>query len=221
MTAETLFSVPAPIMPTFDLSRCGVRPISYGEARTVIRDAHYLGKLGSTGISLGMVIDGQIAGALCFGTIPRNNARAVCGEQFESNVLELTRLALYEYAPSNSASWFIGSSLRWLGSHRPDVAAVVSYADAAVGHAGVVYQATNWVYTGRSTGDYVYQCDDGTVLHPRTTGWDKSALPPGRFRPSSGKHRYVQFVGPPAQRRRARAALKWTPLPYPRIAATP
>lgn len=202
----------------FDASRCELTPVPHETAKRVVRDAHYTGKLGSTSVRLGLEMDGRIAGVICFGTIPGNNARAICGPEYAPHVLELTRLALYDWAPSNSESWVIGQAFRWLTANRPDISILISYADASVGHVGTIYQATNWVYTGMSTGDVVWQCEDGSVLHPRTTGWDKTKLPPGRFRPSPGKHRYVTFIGGPALRRSTRRALRWQSLPYPKKA---
>lgn len=207
--------VPQPVMPTFDPSRCHVEVISYQDAAGVIRDAHYIGKLGSTSVALGLFIDGVLAGAIAFGTIPRNNARSICGPDEATKVLELTRLALYDFAPKNSESWFIGQAFKWLTANRPDINILISYADSGVGHCGTIYQATNWILTGKSTGDYVYHCEDGTTLHPRTTGWDKSLLPPGRFKPSSFKYRYVTFLGSAPRRRALRRALRWKALPYP------
>lgn len=206
---------------TFDASACSVAPVTYQVAKGVIAEAHYIGRLGSTSVSLGMHQHDKLAGVMCFGTIPRNNAASICGPERAKQVLELTRLALYDWAPGNSESWFIGQAFAHLTVARPDVSILISYADASVGHAGTIYQATNWIYTGKSTGDVFWQCDDGTVLHPRTTGWDKSKLPPGKWRPSPGKHRYVNFLGGPAQRRRLRRELRWASLPYPKVDHNP
>lgn len=182
----------------------------------MVSRSHYIGRLGSTSVSLGLFEGTELVGVVAFGTIPRNNAASICGPSYTKNVMELTRLALIDQAPRNSESWFIGKALGWLSQNRSDVQILISYADASVGHVGTVYQATNWVYTGKSGGDVVWLCDDGKVLHPRTTGWDKSVLPPGRWRPSPGKHRYVTFVGAPSVRREARKNLRWKPLPYPK-----
>jgi hypothetical protein len=202
----------------FDASACSVHPVSYRVAAATVAEAHYIGRLGSTSVSLGMRVQERLAGVITFGTVPGNNAASICGPDDASAVLELTRLALYGWAPANSESWLIGRSMSWLTKNRKDISIIVSYADASVGHVGTIYQATNWVYTGMSTGDVVYACDGGRVLHPRTVGWDKSTLPPGAWRPSPGKHRYVTFVGSPTNKRALRARLRWPPLPYPKAA---
>lgn len=216
MTDLALFEVPTPVMPEFDAARCTIRPVSYQTAAVVVSEAHYLRALGSTSVSLGLYVDDVIAGVICYGTIPANNASAVCGPDTRLAVMELTRLALYDWAPRNSESYLIGHSFRWMRGHRPDVQVLLSYADAGVGHVGTVYQATNWIYTGASSGDVVWRCNDGRVMHPRTTGWNKAKLPAGQWMPSPGKHRYVNFLGGPADRRRLRRSLRWDELPYPK-----
>lgn len=211
-----LFAVPIPHMPVFDASRCDVRPVSHQTAALVVAEAHYIGKLGSTSVALGMYIDDVLAGVLTYGTIPGPNAAAICGPDHRLSVMELTRLALYDWAPRNSESWFIGHTFRWMQHNRPDVHVLISYAEEAVGHVGTIYQATNWTYTGKSSGDVVWLCNDGRKMHPRTTGWDKSKLPAGKWSPSSGKFRYVRFLGSHTQRRTLRRQLRWDELPYPK-----
>lgn len=214
MTDLALFDVPVPLMPTFDASRCRVRSVGYQTAAIVVREAHYLGALGSTSVSLGLYIDDVIAGVLCYGTIPANNASAVCGAEMQPTVMELTRLALYDWAPRNSESYLIGQSFRWMRDNRPDIRILLSYADSSVGHVGTIYQATNWVYTGASTNDMVYRLDSGEVIHARSA--HRKPLPPGKWVPVPAKHRYVNFLGGRTERRRLRRSLRWDVLPYPK-----
>lgn len=191
-----------------------VSETSYAVIKKVLAEAHYIGRPGATSIRLGAWIDEKLAGVITYGTIPRPNSRAICGSEYETRVLELTRLALYDWAPFNSESQFIAASFRHIRTVRPDVAILISYADSRYGHVGTIYQATNWIYTGSSTGDVVYRCADGRTLHPRTTGWEN--LPPGKWIPAGNKHRYVQFLGSSAQKRALRRALRWPALPYPK-----
>ncbi len=196
------------------VKRVGI--VSYDVVKKVLAEAHYIGKPGSTSVRLGMWIGEDLAGVITYGTIPRPNARAICGPEYALAVLELTRLALYDWAPRNSESWFIAQSFAWLRVHRPDIAVLISYADGRQRHVGTIYQATNWIYTGSSTGDVVYRCADGHVLHPRTVGWDN--LPPGKWIPAGNKYRYVQLLGSARQKRRLRTAMRWKSLPYPKLA---
>lgn len=198
---------------TRNVARIG--PVSYELVKTVLAEAHYAKRPGSTSVRLGMWIEDELAGVVTYGTIPRPNSRAICGSQFQAQVLELTRLALYDWAPPNSESVLIAESMRHLRQERPDIRILISYADSRYQHVGTIYQATNWIYTGASTGDVVYQCDDGRTLHPRTVGWTPTT--PGRWIPAGNKHRYVFFLGSGAQKRVLRRALRWPALPYPKL----
>lgn len=214
---DYLFAIPTPDLARFDATRCTVKEVGFEAVKAVTAEAHYIGKPGSTSVALGIYADGTLGGVIAYGTIPRNNAEAICGPEHAPAVLELTRLALYDWMPANSESWLIGQSFAWLRLHRPDVKILVSYADQSQGHVGTIYQATNWTYTGTSTGDVVYRADNGTVLHPRTVGF--GALPPGRWQSSPEKHRYVTFLGSRSQRQALRRALRWDAQPYPKETA--
>lgn len=65
------------------------------------------------------------------------------------DVYELNRLWLSDALPKCTESRFVGWCLRELRKIRPTTI-LVSYADSAYGHIGIVYQATNWLYTGCS-----------------------------------------------------------------------
>jgi hypothetical protein len=53
-----------------------------------------------------------------------------------------------------------------------DLRLIISYADPREGHLGIIYQASNWVYIGRSAADdkrnHPYCAPDGKVIHWRT-----------------------------------------------------
>jgi hypothetical protein len=192
-----------------------IASVDFSVVKKVLAEAHYIGKPGSTSVRLGLWIDHQLAGVITYGTIPRPNARAICGPEYQATVLELTRLALYDWAPPNSESWLIAHSYSHVLAARPETRILISYADGRMNHAGTIYQASNWLFTGSSTGDVIYKCDDGRILHPRTVGW--TDLPPGGWMPAGDKYRYVHFIGDRSQRRVARRALRWPVLPYPKL----
>ncbi len=131
-------------MNNFNPADYEVEPVTYDQARTVMEEIHYTGRLGSTSVKLGLYRGWDLAGVICFGTIPSNNARSICGPEHARAVLELTRLALYDWAPRNSESWLIGQAFHWLAKNRPDISLLISYADPSAGHVGTIYQATNW-----------------------------------------------------------------------------
>lgn len=64
-------------------------------------------------------------------------------------VLGLSRLAVTEGEPQNTASMLIGRSIRALRAERRWVG-LLTYADTSQEHTGAIYRATNWIYCGLS-----------------------------------------------------------------------
>lgn len=101
--------------------------------------------------------------------------------------------------------------------------AVVSYADTEWGHAGIIYQATNWIYTGATKShDHAYLVD-GVRTHPMTLR-DRGITDPKRWAKENGiktlppceKHRYFFLNGTNKQKREMLASLA-----YPVVKAYP
>ena len=60
---------------------------------------------------------------------------------------ELRRLCCIDDTPTNTESYFIGKTLRWI-KQNTDIEVIVSYADLEQGHEGVIYKASNFHYLG-------------------------------------------------------------------------
>lgn len=65
---------------------------------------------------------------------------------FQGEVFELLRVALN--GKQKYTSECISATLRELKKINPKIKIIVSYADKDQGHAGTIYQATNWIYLG-------------------------------------------------------------------------
>ena len=57
-------------------------------------------------------------------------------------------LWIFDDYGSNIESWFLGQSFKWLRKNAPQIKGLISYSDPKEGHAGTIYQATNWIYQG-------------------------------------------------------------------------
>jgi hypothetical protein len=147
----------------------------------------------------------------------------VCGIEHASKVLELNRLVLLNNLP-NEASRLVAGAMRLL----PKPSIVVSYADTAQDHEGIVYQATNFLYTGLSKRMKDIQVKGYEHLHHTTL--DKG-LSMGELKSKYGeenieliersrKHRYVKFVGNKTQVKQLRSALNYEVKPYPKPVKT-
>jgi hypothetical protein len=158
----------------------------------------------------GLVIDGKIEGVAVYGQ-PSPPIQRHAFRDRDFRLYELARVVVQTDA-KNAASFLVGRSLQML----PAPCAVVSYADSEWGHAGIIYQATNWTYTGPVIShDHLYMVD-GVRTHPMTLR-DRGITDPKRWardndiqtvKPSP-KHRYFFAVGDKRQRRSIMAQLAY------------
>lgn len=136
---------------------------------------------------------------------------------------ELHRLVVLDGTPTNTESWFIARAFEGLREYRPRIRAVLSFADSTEGHSGVIYQATNAVYSGMTGRATFYRDTEGRLRHPRQSGHNVTLAEAAErgWTPEvrEAKHRYVFFIGTPAVRRAARKDSVLPDLPYPKVAA--
>lgn len=168
--------------------------------------------------AFGLVEDGMIVGVVVYGQ-PSPPIQRHAFRERDFRLYELTRLVV-QTGTKNAASILVGRSLQML-SERPS--AVISYADTEHGHAGIVYQATNWIYTGATVSHDKAYIVDGKRMHPMTLR-DRGITDPARWAKEHGietvppmeKHRYFYFVG---DRRQKKSMME--KLVYPVIADYP
>jgi hypothetical protein len=125
-----------------------IKEIDYQTAMKVVIKSHYLHRKAPCSYAFGLFEkeSGEMAGVIVYGT-PSSAPlrRGLCGVEEKDNVIELTRLWIKDDTPKNAESFLIGNTIK-----RVDKEIVVSYAEDQRGHIGIVYQATNWIYTGLS-----------------------------------------------------------------------
>ena len=96
-----------------------------------------------------LMFGGETIGAMIYGGMAMCNQWKKYGNSKEE-VIELRRLCCIDDTPKNTESYFIGKTLKWLILNT-DIKTVVSYADPEYGHGGIIYQASNFDYLGRSS----------------------------------------------------------------------
>ena len=177
--------------------------LSKKECTEWITQKHYSRKMSIFWKGFGLVEDNTIQGVCVYGQpSPPIQKHAFVDRDFK--LYELTRLVI-QSKTKNAASFLIGNSLKLLD--KP--CAVVSYADSEYSHCGIVYQATNWLYTGSTVShDHLYLID-GVRTHAMTLR-DKGITSPKTWAKENNietvkpkpKHRYFQFVGDKKQKKR-------------------
>jgi len=125
-----------------------IEQITYTEAMSFVINNHYLHRKYPCSFAFGLKNrqTNKIMGVVVYGTPSSSPLRkGICGVDEKNNVLELTRLWVDDRVQKNGESFLIGNTLKLVNKE-----IVVSYAEIQQGHIGIVYQATNWIYTGLS-----------------------------------------------------------------------
>ena len=197
-----------------------VREVDRKRAMSLIIENHYLHRRAPCSIAFGLFDEtDRLRGVVMYGVpaspFPR---RGIAGNQNESIVGELTRLWCDDETPKNAESFLIGNSIR-----KQPFEILLSFAEVDQGHRGVVYQATNWIYTGLSAKHVQWEID-GKTGHSRHMfdQWGgvegaKEALGDKMKRTERPrKHRYVFINAKGRRRKELTAAIKYATMPYPK-----
>lgn len=226
----SIFGENNPSMPILDKSRCKIKEINYQTGSRIIETYHYAHRVPSMSVLIGMFVDDILAGVISYSKTLNNISASICGEEYTDNVLELSRLFIFDWAGRNSESYFIGQSFNFIPNN---ICILLSYSDKKQNHLGTIYQATNWLYTriSKPSNGREYMLSDGTILTRQCRhftknkdgqtmlSWNKiKELYPGiqKYK-SSEKHRYVYFLGDKRKRKELKQQLKWPVLPYPKL----
>jgi hypothetical protein len=156
-----------------------------------------------------------IIGVILYGNPTAPTTLKICGEQNQKNVVEITRLWIKDDTPRNAESFFIGATLK-----KVTKPIIVAFADPEVGHVGYVYQASNFLYTGKSERGGKVIAIKGSNIHNKTL-W-KQYKTAQKIREVFGsenvyykeyvtKHRYIYFKDNKLKRE-----LIYKVLPYPK-----
>lgn len=129
-----------------------------------VENWHYTKSVPNVGLAFAVFNNKkEFCGVICYGVGATANIARPYGLQ-QGQVVELLRVALNGKQEQTSKA--VAQSLRLLKKKSPSVKLVVSYADSEQNHSGIIYQATNWIYTGFSTDSNLVI--DGQRKHRRT-----------------------------------------------------
>lgn len=135
-------------------SSLSIRSITIHEARPFYERHHY-SHAAPNGSHYGLFLGAALVGCATFKSLSGGNMKSRSRYQKFAEahgfvVKELSRLALSDYMPQNTESWFISQLITRVRAAGVDV--LLSYADPTYNHVGIIYRATNWLYYGISTG---------------------------------------------------------------------
>ncbi len=199
-----------------------VKELNLKLAKKIILGNHYSHSWPNTSVALGYYARNKLLGVVCFGVgANKSLIPSVCRGVRADEGYELVRLFAFNWAPRNIESFMISQSIKYLQKNYPHIKVLVSFADPAQGHLGIIYQATNWLYTGKGDGEFFFK-HKGRIIHPRTlSDYPKDKRMKIRHNPKNkvwkdGKHRYIYLLGSKKQRKLLKKCLKLPRLPYPK-----
>lgn len=201
-----------------------VAPIDRCDCEPYIIGIHYAKRWPSITFAYGLFRLGVLCGVVTYGTPPSSTLRrGVAGDDYKSDVLELNRLCLKDNI-KNEASFLVGASLRMLPKNK----IIVSFADISQGHAGYVYQATNFMYCGLSAKRTDWKVRGKEHLHGQTIADEfrgvknRAAAMREKYgddfylEPRPRKHRYIFLTGSKSFKNKVVKLIKYKQEPYPK-----
>jgi len=174
---------------------------------------------------IGVIIYSQPAG--------RGAAESISPMVKIDECLELIRLVILDGYGTNIESWFISQSFKLLKKDFPNIKVILSYSDTEQNHKGIIYQATNFIFTGLNSDTNLMPNFSVSLtenpykwIHSRTvfstygshnidhlkkrighTFWRKK---------EAGKLRYIYILANKKTKKEILATLKLKNLPYPK-----
>jgi len=169
---------------------------SYEASKYACENWHYsktipVGKL----VKVGAWENDKFIGVVIFGRGANNNMLKPFGLNADEGC-ELVRIALKRH--ETYVSKILAFAIKFLKKQSPELRLIVSYSDADQNHHGGIYQATNWIYNGKTAETVSYVDKDGRSWHARNVGprvdHDKqisAVRSQCRVVKNPGKHRYL------------------------------
>ncbi len=164
--------------------------IDYQTAVDFLLPKHYSGRIPTISVAYGwydtdIYTDDHLKAVITFGK-PASPAlcKGICGIENASSVYELNRLCRTDDW-KQPLSQLVSTALKKL---KPKNWIIVSYADTAMNHHGYVYQACNFLYTGKTL-----ERTDKYTPEGKHSRHYKQSQQCGLRKFRSSKHRYVYF----------------------------
>lgn len=186
-----------------------VKRIGYEETKHMILKLHYAQRMPSISYAFGLFDKNELIGVCTFGKPASNQlTEGVCGKEYKEKVYELNRLILVDDLPRNTASFFVSKCLKKL-KHLDLI--IVSYSDLGMNHNGYVYQACNFMFTGKTK----QRTDKFSGVGKHSRHYDKNEKEKYR-KVRTSKNRYIYFACNKSKRNEYMKKLKYQVLPYPK-----
>lgn len=224
-----------------DKTKVIIREISKRIGKDIIVKNHYSHTWTSCRYALGIFYETEnqhsffdekeekLVGVIIYGyPVGRSASTSLSKELNPEEVLELTRLFIYDEYGKNMESISISKSFKWLKQNASEIKALISYSDPEQNHLGIIYQATNWIYQGnkiRLLDSYAVKLEKNTNwIHSRTVFATYGSHNLEHLKKKIGhsfwrkkemrKCRYLYLLCGKKEQKKIIKSLKHPPLPY-------
>ncbi len=180
--------------------------ITSKEATEFLLPRHYSGRKPAISWAFGWFVDNELKAVITYGK-PASPAlcKGIAGQENSKYVYELNRLCRLDDF-TEPLSQLVGATLRRLSYEN---LIIVSYADAGVNHNGYIYQATNFIYTGKTKERLQFHVPNGHSRHGNADSEFREVRTP--------KHRYVYFATKDKKlKKQWKQNFAYPVLPYPK-----
>lgn len=198
-----------------------IKEISKKLANRIQIKNHYLHTKASCIRGFGLFYGNDIIGVILYGNPTAPTTIDICGLEERKNVIEITRLWIADGTPKNTESYFIGNTVKMV-----DKDIIIAFADPEYHHIGTVYQASNFIFTGKSErGGRVISIKNNNIHNKTLWKQYKTATKIREvfgdenvyYKPYITKLRYVYFNCKPKRKKELFGKLKYAVLPYPKL----
>lgn len=188
-------------------------------ASDLVKQHHYLHRRPNVSYCFGLIAEnGRVDGVVVFGTPASRSVQVSACPSNPSVVIELSRLWIRDELGRNAESYLVARALKAIPAM-----IVISYADTAYGHKGIIYRALGFEYAGWTDMDRKSARIDYVTpgRHPRDSFREGSKKPRWTHKETrSTKARYWTITGNRKERHElakiaAWPSISWKDYPVP------
>ena len=145
----------------FEKEKLYLKPIEKSTAKNFVKKHHYSHSSNLCVVSYGLFyrtekeseffneIESKLIGVIVYSQpAGRGATESISTFVKIDECLELIRLVILDGYGKNIESWFISQSFKLLRKDFPNIKVIISYSDTEQNHKGIIYQATNFLFTG-------------------------------------------------------------------------
>lgn len=169
----------------FEPGRYVVEAIDFALAKSYVHQHHYSGSMPASRLQVGLFqkesafSSSRLVGVTVLSVPVQERSIPAWLDGLNPRLgIEIGRLVLADEVPANGESWFLGRTFRVMRKELPEVQGVISYCDPIErrneagdiikrGHTGVIYQAFNGRFVGRSSARTMVLSRDGRCISER------------------------------------------------------